>query len=81
VLLIFLVLLCVFMFLLPRCDICYDFRIKIMVSLSLPSVVYRMAHVSFTLFVFVSVEWCSTQIVLGFLFCLSLSCIVCIQCC
>ena len=51
-LLIFLVLLCVFMFLVPRCDIRYDFRIKIMVSLSLPSVVYRMAHVSFTLFVF-----------------------------
>ena len=46
------VLLCVFTFLVPRCDVHYDFRIKTMFGLSLPQVVYRRIHVLFTLFVF-----------------------------
>ena len=33
--------------------ICYDFRIKTMFGSSLPPVVFRRAHVLFTLFVFV----------------------------
>jgi hypothetical protein len=59
VLLIFLVfcvvLLCVFMFWVPSCDVRYDFRIEMMFGSSLPPVVCRRAHVLFTLFVFVCV--------------------------
>jgi hypothetical protein len=48
------VLLCVFTFCVPFCDVSYDFRIKRMFGSSLPPVVDRRAHVLFTLFVFVS---------------------------
>ena len=44
----------------------------------LPPVVCRRAHVLFTLFVFVCVQWCPTHIVLYFLFCLSWSCVLCV---
>jgi hypothetical protein len=47
------VLLCVLTFLVPRCDVRYDFRIKTMFGSSLPPVVCRRAHVLITLFVFV----------------------------
>jgi len=57
VLLIFLVfcdvLLCVFTFWLPCCDVHYDFRTRTMFGLSLPPVVCRRGHVLFTLYVFV----------------------------
>ena len=46
------VLLCVFTFGVPCCDVFYNFCIKMFGS-SLPPVVCRMAHVLFTLFVFV----------------------------
>jgi len=42
---------------------------------SLPPVVCRSAHVLFTLFVFVCVEWCPTHMVFCFLFCFSSSCV------
>ena len=48
---------CLFTTLVPCCDVCSYFC--------------RKAHVLFTLFVFVCVLWCSTHIVLCFLFCLS----------
>jgi len=55
VLLIFLVfcvvLLCVFMFRVPCCDVRYNFRIKTKFGTSLPPVVCRRAHALFTLFV------------------------------
>ena len=47
------VLLWVFTFWVPCCDVHYDFRIKTMFGSSLPPVVCRRAHVLFTLFVFV----------------------------
>ena len=49
------VILCVFTFWVPCCDVRYDFRIKTMFGPSLPSVVCRSAHVLYTLFVFVYV--------------------------
>ena len=49
------VLLCVFTFRIPCCDIRYNFRIKMMFGSSLPPVVCRRAHVLLTLFVFVCV--------------------------
>ena len=51
------VLLCVFTFLVPCCDVRYDFRIKTMFSSSLPPVVCRRAHVLITFFVFACVYW------------------------
>ena len=48
------VLLYVFTFWVPSCDVRYDFCIKTMFSVSLPSVVCRSAHIFFTLFVFVA---------------------------
>jgi hypothetical protein len=72
VLLIFLVfcvvLLCVFTFWVPCCDVCYNFRIKRMFGSSLPPVVCRRAHFLFTLFVFVCIQWCPTHILLYFCF-------------
>ena len=50
------------------CDVRYDFHMKTMFGLSLPSVVCRRAHVLFTLFVFVRVKWCHTHIVLCYCF-------------
>ena len=52
------VLLCIFTFWVPCCDVRYDFRIETMFSSSLPSVVWRRAHVLFTLFVFACVKLC-----------------------
>jgi hypothetical protein len=62
------VLLCVFTFWVPCCDVRYDFRIKMMFCSFLPPVVCRRAHVLFTLFVFVCTWWCPTHIVLCFYF-------------
>jgi len=72
VLLIFLllciVLLCVFTFWVPNCDVIYDFRIKPIFDSSWPPVVWRRSHVLFPLCVFVRVYWCPTDIVLYFCF-------------
>ena len=46
------VLLCVFTFWVPCCDVRYNFCIKTMFGSFLPPVVCRRAHVLFTLFVF-----------------------------
>jgi hypothetical protein len=61
-------LLCVFTFLVPCCDVRYDFRRKTMFRSSLPPIVCSSAHVLFTLFVFAYVQWCPTHIVLWFWF-------------
>jgi hypothetical protein len=47
------VLLYVFTFLVPCCDVRYDFRIKTMSGWSLPPVVSRRAYFLLTLFLFV----------------------------
>ena len=44
------VLLCVFTFWVPCCNVCYDFRIQRTICSSLPPVVCRTAHVLFTLY-------------------------------
>ena len=68
-----------------RCS--YHFRIKMMFGSSFPPVVCRRAHVLFTLFVFVCIQYCPTHIVLCsvfvlFVFVLCLvSCVLCTQCC
>ena len=62
------VLLRVFTFRVPCCDVRYDFRIKLMFGSSLHPVVFRRAHVLFTLFVFVCAQWCLTHSVLCFCF-------------
>ena len=68
------VLLCVFIFWVPCCDVRYDFRMKTMVSSSLPPVACRRAHVFYhvMLFVFVCVWW--SQHILGCVFVLFLFC-------
>jgi hypothetical protein len=72
VLLIFLffyfVLLCIFTFWVPCCDVSYDFSIKIMFGSSLPLVICKRAHVLFAVFVFVfvCVWWCPAHIVMCF---------------
>ena len=48
---VYIVLLCVFTFIVPCCDIRYDFHIQNMVCSSFPPVVCRRYHVLFTLFV------------------------------
>ena len=45
-------------FLVPCCYVPCDFLIKTMFGSSLPLVVCRRAHVLFTLFVFVCIQWC-----------------------
>ena len=62
----YVVLLCVFTFLVPCCDVGCDFQIQTMFGSSLPPFVCRRTHVLFTLFVFVCVQWCPTHIVLCF---------------
>jgi hypothetical protein len=47
---------------------------------SLPPVVCRRAHVLFTLFVFVSLQWCPTHNCVVFLFCFPSSCVPYICC-
>ena len=54
------------------CDVHYDFRIKTMFGSSLLPVFCRRAHVLFTLFVFVCVQWCPTRIFVLFVFVLCL---------
>jgi len=56
------VMLCVLRFLVPCCDVRYDFSIKTMFGSSLPPVVCRKSHVIFILFVLVNVWWCPTPI-------------------
>ena len=56
--------LCVFTFLVPCCDVRYDFHIYTMFGSSLPPVVSRKVHVLITLFVLASALWCPTHIVL-----------------
>jgi hypothetical protein len=53
------VLLYVFTFWFPCCDVRYDFRIQTMFGSSVPPVVCRRAHVLFTLFVFVCLVFTS----------------------
>ena len=60
------VLLCVFTFWVPCCDVRYVFSIKPMLGTSLSPVVCRTAHVLFTLFVFVCAKWCPVHFVLCF---------------
>jgi len=48
----YIVLICVFTFLVPRCIVRSDFCIQTMFGSSLPPVVCRRAHVLFTSFVF-----------------------------
>ena len=60
------VLLCVFTFWVPCCDVRYDFHIKAMFGSSLPPVVCRRTRVIFTFFVVVYVWRCPTHIVLCF---------------
>ena len=72
------VILCVFTFWIPCCDVRYDFRIETMFGSSLPPVVCRREHViKFTLFVFVCVQWCPTHCVFDWLF--FLLCTLCCQ--
>ena len=72
VLLIFLIfcvlLLCVFTFWVPCCDVRYDFRIKTMFCSYLSPAVCRRAHILSTLFVFVSTWCCPTHIMLSVCF-------------
>jgi hypothetical protein len=71
----YVVLLCVFTFLVPCCDVGCDFQIQTMFGSSLPPFVCRRTHVLFTLFVFVCVWWCPAHIVLvGGVVCLGLVC-------
>jgi hypothetical protein len=70
------VLFCVFTFWVPCCDVRYDFRIKTMFGLFLPPVVCRRAHVLFTLFVFVCVKWCPTQLCCVFVLFVFVLCLV-----
>jgi hypothetical protein len=61
------VLLCVFMFWVPCCDVHYDFHNKaLMLGSSLPPVVCWRAHFLVTLFVVVCALWCTTHIMLCF---------------
>jgi len=62
------VLLCVFTFWVPCCDVRYDFCITMMLSSSLSPVVCRRVHIVFTLFACVCVQWCKSHIVLFCLF-------------
>ena len=63
------VLLCVFTFQARSVLWCpLRFPHKTMLGSSLPPVVYRRAHVLFTLFVFVCAYWCPTHIVFLFWF-------------
>jgi len=73
------VLLCVFIFWVPCCDVRYDFRMKTMFSSSLPPVACRRAHVFYhvMLFVFVCVWW--SQHILGCVFVFFVSCTPCCQ--
>ena len=76
------VVLCVFTFWVPCCDVRYDIRIKTMFGSYLPPVVCRRAHDSFTLFVFAYAEctWCPAHYVLCFLFCLFSSFVLLTDC-
>ena len=58
------VLLCLFMFWVPCCDVRCGFRMKRMFGSSLSPVVCRRSHVLFRLFLFVCIWWCLTHIVL-----------------
>jgi hypothetical protein len=62
------VLLCVFTFWVPCCDVCYNFRIKTMTGSSLPPFVSMRAHVLRTLFVFLYAYWFPKHIVVCFCF-------------
>ena len=70
------VLLCVFTFWVPCCDVLCDFRKrKTMFGSSLPPVVCRRSHVLFTLFVFVCVRVVHHILCCCFLFYFSPSCV------
>ena len=56
-LVVYVVLLCIFTFLVPCCDVRYEFRIKTMFSSSSSPVVCRRAHVLLC-FVYVYLYWC-----------------------
>jgi hypothetical protein len=84
VLLIFLVfcvvILCVFTFLVPFCEVRYDFRIKTIFGSSFPLVLCWEDRVLFTLFVFVCVLVLGRpthNILCFFVLCVLVSCLVC----
>jgi len=52
----------VFTFIVPCCDVRYDYRIKTMFGLSLYPVVCRGAYIISMLFRFVCVQWCPTRL-------------------
>jgi hypothetical protein len=60
------VLVCVFEFCVPCCDVRYDFSMETTFGSSHPPAVCRSVHISFTLFVFVCIWWRATHIVLCF---------------
>ena len=70
------VLLCVFTFLVPCCDVRYDFAYKRCSVPSFHPVVYRRAHILFMLYVFICGQWCPSHIVQCILLCLFSSLIV-----
>jgi hypothetical protein len=56
------VLLYVFTFLIPCCDVFYDFRIKMMFGSSFLRVICQRAHVLIMLFVFACAQWYQTRL-------------------
>jgi hypothetical protein len=71
----YVVLLCIFTFLVPCCDVRYDFCIKTMFGSSLPPVVLH--DVSCLIYVICV----CLRIVVFVFFCWSSSCVLCDQCC
>ena len=63
----YVVLLCVFTFLVPCCDVRYDFHIKTMFRSPLPLVVCRRAHVLLRFCICLHILMCSILLLLIFL--------------
>jgi type IV secretory pathway TrbL component len=76
-LVVYVVLLCIFTFLVPCCDVRYEFRIKTMFGSSLCPVVCRRAHVLLC-FVYVYVYWCPSFCCCSSVW-LSVLCFVCLR--
>jgi len=69
-------LVCVFTYIVPCCDVRYDFHIKTMFGSSLLPVICRMDHVLFTLFVLALRIVVPNTSCVVFLFCFCLSCML-----
>jgi hypothetical protein len=76
-LVVYVILLCIFTFLVPCCDVRYEFRIKTMFGSSLPLVVCRRDHVLLC-FVYVYVYWCPSFCCCSSVW-LSVLCFVCLR--